>query len=339
MSFLSSLSWKKIGIIVIGNVALIGNVLYKLKQSNPSVTNGSIFTSKNICFGYIATSSALTGSMIGSYAQLSFFSNVPHFFPNNILNRFFPHSVDQNYSSQSKSKQFDARLLFKRLFLCGLFVFHHSIFARHSVKQWLSDKNIMSLRIERSIYVLLSNVLMFHLINNWNDNKDVKVVNAQTDDEQDSDDDDVLWQFTAWSRMPWYIQYGPFVSFLILGNVANMSVVSNEQFLGTANAFNVNFWIDKLKKNDGSSAELSVAGLYSMVRHPQMFFNILAFCMVPKMTVSRLTLTLAFFAYVMVGIQFEEKDLIKVFGDSYIEYQKQVPQLFPTWPLFKTVKL
>jgi protein-S-isoprenylcysteine O-methyltransferase Ste14 len=33
--------------------------------------------------------------------------------------------------------------------------------------------------------------------------------------------------------------------------------------------------------------------------------------------------------YIPIGIYFEEKKLIKMYGDQYVEYKKRVPAIFP----------
>ncbi|WP_332369713.1 hypothetical protein [Spirosoma telluris] len=42
-----------------------------------------------------------------------------------------------------------------------------------------------------------------------------------------------------------------------------------------------------------------------------------------------LIFSLSAFAYLRVGIYFEERKLVKTFGEDYVRYQLQVPMLFP----------
>jgi protein-S-isoprenylcysteine O-methyltransferase Ste14 len=46
-----------------------------------------------------------------------------------------------------------------------------------------------------------------------------------------------------------------------------------------------------------------------------------------------LTFFLIIVVYFYVGANFEEKKLVRVFGDIYKKYQKSVPQIFPSLPL------
>jgi protein-S-isoprenylcysteine O-methyltransferase Ste14 len=80
-----------------------------------------------------------------------------------------------------------------------------------------------------------------------------------------------------------------------------------------------------------SEEEFSSDGLLSFVRHPLYTGSILLilgyFIINPKL--SSLISALMLVIYILVGIQFEEKKLIKAFGDDYLEYRKKTPMLIP----------
>jgi protein-S-isoprenylcysteine O-methyltransferase Ste14 len=57
---------------------------------------------------------------------------------------------------------------------------------------------------------------------------------------------------------------------------------------------------------------------------------IIAFWAVPTMTLGSLVFAIATTAYILIGIQFEEHDLLEFLGDDYVEYRQQVGMLIPS---------
>jgi protein-S-isoprenylcysteine O-methyltransferase Ste14 len=70
-------------------------------------------------------------------------------------------------------------------------------------------------------------------------------------------------------------------------------------------------------------------GPYRLVRHPLYVGWLFAFWMTPMMTFAHLLFSLATTAYILLAIQFEERDLVREHGDTYEEYRHSVPMLVP----------
>jgi protein-S-isoprenylcysteine O-methyltransferase Ste14/RimJ/RimL family protein N-acetyltransferase len=70
-------------------------------------------------------------------------------------------------------------------------------------------------------------------------------------------------------------------------------------------------------------------GLYGRMRHPLMTGFVVVFWSAPAMTAGHLLFAAAATGYILVGIAFEEHDLIRSLGDTYADYRARVPALFP----------
>lgn len=70
-------------------------------------------------------------------------------------------------------------------------------------------------------------------------------------------------------------------------------------------------------------------GPYRYVRHPLYLCTLIMIWACPEMTVDRLLFNILCTFWIVLGAVFEERDLVKHFGEEYVLYQKQVPMLFP----------
>ena len=78
--------------------------------------------------------------------------------------------------------------------------------------------------------------------------------------------------------------------------------------------------------------------LYQHVRHPMMLGFLIGCWATPDMSLGHLIFSLGMTLYILVGIFYEEKDLLQQFGREYIRYQCMVPRLIPSLKSFSQKK-
>lgn len=64
--------------------------------------------------------------------------------------------------------------------------------------------------------------------------------------------------------------------------------------------------------------------MYRFGRHPIMLGVLIGVWSVPTMTATKLVLSITLTVYIFIGLFFEERDLIRQFGGTYLDYKKRV---------------
>jgi protein-S-isoprenylcysteine O-methyltransferase Ste14 len=75
--------------------------------------------------------------------------------------------------------------------------------------------------------------------------------------------------------------------------------------------------------------ELVTGGLYRYVRHPLYTAGIVFIWFSPQMSVNLAALFLGLSAYLVIGALFEERKLVRQYGQAYLDYRRKTPMLIP----------
>jgi protein-S-isoprenylcysteine O-methyltransferase Ste14 len=187
------------------------------------------------------------------------------------------------------------------LLLLILFGMQHSVMARRSFKQWWT--HIVPPAVERSTFMVATCVVLALMFWFWTP------IPAP-----------VVWQVTpnAGVALVWSL-FG-FGWLLVL---VSTFLIDHFELFGLKQVF------ARLKQRAPAETRFRTPLLYRFVRHPLYAGFLLTFWSVPTMTVGRLVFALGFTAYILIGIGFEERDLLLQFGERYRLYRKHVGMLIP----------
>jgi protein-S-isoprenylcysteine O-methyltransferase Ste14 len=78
-----------------------------------------------------------------------------------------------------------------------------------------------------------------------------------------------------------------------------------------------------------SNERLNIRGLYRLMRHPLYTFSLAVLWLTPTMSRNSMLLYAAFTIYIIIGAQFEERKLEKIFGDAYRRYKLRTSFMIP----------
>jgi protein-S-isoprenylcysteine O-methyltransferase Ste14 len=75
--------------------------------------------------------------------------------------------------------------------------------------------------------------------------------------------------------------------------------------------------------------KLVKSGFYSSMRHPLYTFGLLFLWLSPSMTVNSLIVYVSLTVYILIGAYFEERKLLREFGQEYEDYRSATPMIVP----------
>ena len=80
---------------------------------------------------------------------------------------------------------------------------------------------------------------------------------------------------------------------------------------------------------DEKPGRLVTRGFYRIVRHPLYTFGLLTLWLSSSMSLNAFIIYVGLTIYILVGIYFEERKLLREFGQAYADYQSTTPMLIP----------
>ncbi len=84
-----------------------------------------------------------------------------------------------------------------------------------------------------------------------------------------------------------------------------------------------------LNPSQDEPALMVTRGLYRWVRHPLYTAGLAFIWLTPIMTGNLLALNIGLTLYLVIGTIYEERKLVREFGDAYTRYQENTPMLIP----------
>jgi methanethiol S-methyltransferase len=184
--------------------------------------------------------------------------------------------------------------------LIALFGLQHSVMARQGFKRWWM--RIIPPPVERSVFVLAASIALMILFYGW------RPINNIVWDVGNPILHSLLWVlfWVGWGTV-----------------LLSTFLINHFELFGLQQAW---FY---MRRRDAQPPKFRQPMLYKWVRHPLYLGFFLAFWATPQMTAGHLLLAVGVSIYMLIAIQYEEHDLVSLFGRDYELYRERAGMLLP----------
>ena len=181
-----------------------------------------------------------------------------------------------------------------------LFALQHSVMARSFFKEGLL-KNI-SKAGKSATYSVASSLCLVLIFSFWQ---------PLEGSAWDIQNDVLFWAITLVFLLGWTIAFSA------------TFIIDHFELFGLHQGYRV------LKNLPEPEVKFQVNLFYKYVRHPIQAGTMVGLFATPQMSYTHLLFSIGMGIYIFIGLYFEGKSLVELFGNKYIEYKKTTPMLMP----------
>ena len=184
--------------------------------------------------------------------------------------------------------------------LIALFGLQHSVMARQGFKRWWT--RVVPWAVERSVYVLMASLALIILMTLW---RPIDTIVWNVGDPLVSD---LIW-------VVFWLGWG-----MVL---LSTFLLNHFELFGLQQA-----WFH-VRGRPWEKPVFRQPMFYRWIRHPLYLGFFMAFWAAPEMTAGHLLLAGGMSVFMLIAIQYEEKDLVALFGRDYEDYRQRAGMLLP----------